>query len=135
MALKLLALVGSLQRDRLMRTLLPVCSGDNVSTSLLDILGILKRDAAIEYQNTTELSVGPPLPPTFEIEIFKARPLPPTTLCADPVDDTDGCVGHQGSLINSTGSDRSLLASNQTGAQRGAVIGLLPATRDTNVSW
>ena len=74
--------------------------------------------------------MGPPLPPTFEIEIFKARPLPPTPLCADPVDDTDGCVGHQGSLINRTGSDRS----NQTGAQRGAVISLLTATKDTDVS-
>ena len=54
-----------------------------------------------------QLGVGPPLPPTFEIEIFKAHPLS-SPLCCDKsveaVNDTSGCIGYQGSVLNDNGS-------------------------------
>ena len=68
----------------------------------------------------TELGVGPPLPPTFEIEISKARPLQSAPLCdgdSGAVKKINGCIGYQDSLIHSNGSNASLvLTSHQTGA-------------------
>lgn len=135
MALKPLASVQWLQRGHLTQMILRACSGDNVSASPLSGLVVLEYYAAVEYQNMTELRVGPPLPPTFEIEISKACPLPssspPGTLCdgfTEAASNTDGC---HGSLANSTRKNgRLLLISNQTGA----VLSLHPVAVDPDIT-
>lgn len=94
-----------------------------------DPTSLLRRNS-FDHQNITELGAGPPLPSTFEIEISKARPLPP--LChgsTEPVNGTAGCIGH--SLTNSTSGNGSLLLiSNRTGA----FASLLPVAINPDVT-
>ena len=92
--------------------------------SPLSVVVVLIFNAAVEYRSFTELGTGPPLPPTFEIEISKKDPLlpslPPVTSCdgsAEADSNINGCVGYRGSLVNSTRNNGSvLLMSNRTEA-------------------
>ena len=133
-----LASVGWLQRGHLAQMILQACSGENVSTSLLSVLLVPNFNAAVEYKNMTKLAVGPPLPPTFEIEISKEHPLPASSPLGTSCDgstkaasNTDGCIGYHGSLVNSTRNNGSLLLiSNQTGD----VLSLHPVALDPDIT-
>ena len=134
MALKPSASVEWLRRDHLMQIILRACSGENVSASPLSLLVVLIFNAAVVYQNSTQLGVGPPLPPTFEIEISKEHPLPPSfppaNLCdgsAEAASTINGCIDYHGSLVNNTRSNGSLLLmSNQTEAVLGLPVAVDP---------
>ncbi|KAM0795518.1 hypothetical protein BDR22DRAFT_586350 [Usnea florida] len=110
-----------------------VGAGGVASARPFDVKGptsLIARQS-IEYQNLTELGVGPPLPPTFEIEIYKARPLPPLRNgSVEAANNTYAFTAYKGSAMNNSGSNESIaLINNQTGA--GA--GLRPITIDPEV--
>lgn len=77
---------------------------------------------------------APPLPPTFQIEIFKALPEPGLSGACDvsdvAVNDTDGCVGYVAPVMNGSSGTVNL----QLGDDSDDTISLLPVVEDSNAS-